>query len=74
MSPVSDIVTSAGLGFHQYADDTQIHFALNPATVIQDLDVLRIVTGRLHYWFLRNGLMLNPDDRISTEITGRDNR
>ena len=61
VSPVSDIVTSAGLGFHQYADDTQIHFALNPATVIQDLDVLRIVTGRLHYWFLKNGLMLNPD-------------
>jgi exonuclease III len=61
VSPVGDIVTSAGLGFHQYADDTQIYFAMKPATVSQQLDVLSTTTERLRYWFLSNGLMLNPD-------------
>ena len=58
---MSDIVTSAGFGFHQYADDTHIFFAMQPVTVNQQLDVLRTFTDRLRYWFLSNGLMFNPD-------------
>ena len=61
VSPVSEIVTSAGLGFHQYADDTQIYFAMRSASIQQDLEVLRVFTDRLRCWFLTNGLMLNPD-------------
>ena len=61
VSPVSDIVTSAGLSFHQYADDTQIYFAMRHATASQDIDTLRICIERLHCWFFNNGLMLNPD-------------
>ena len=61
VSPVGEIVTSAGLGFHQYADDTQIFFAMRSADIQQDLEVLRVCTDRLRYWFLTNGLMLNPD-------------
>jgi hypothetical protein len=43
ISPESDIVTSAGFGFHQYTDDTQIYFV----AINQDLDALRIRTERL---------------------------
>ena len=60
VSPVSDIVTSAGFGFHHYADDTQIYFAMQPVTISQQLDLLRTITD-IRYWFLCNGLMLNSD-------------
>jgi len=61
VSPVGEIVTRAGLGFHQYADDTQIFFAMRSADIQQDLEVLRVCTDHLRCWFLTNGLMLNPD-------------
>jgi hypothetical protein len=52
VSPVSDIVTSAGLGFHQF---------MRSANVSEDLEALRICTNRLRYWLLSNGLLLNLD-------------
>jgi Reverse transcriptase (RNA-dependent DNA polymerase) len=52
MSPVSDIVTSEGFRFHQYADDTQMYFAMQLAIFSQQLDILHTITERLRYWFL----------------------
>ena len=71
---VSDIVTSAGLGFYQYADDTQIYFAMRHATASQDIDTLRICTERLRCWFLNNGLMLNPDKSEALLVGTRQQR
>ena len=56
VSPFSNIITSAGLGFHQYADDTQIYFAMRHATICQDIDTLRTCTERLCCLFLNNAV------------------
>src|SRR5208282_2736316 len=74
VSPVSDIVTSAGLGSHQYADDTQLYFAMRHATASHDIDTLRICTERLRCWFLNNGLMLNPDKSEALLVGTRQQR
>ena len=61
VSSAGDIVTSTGLSFHQYADDTQIYFCMKTATASQSLDALRTCTDRVRSWFLTNRLLLNPD-------------
>jgi len=57
--PVGDIIKSHSVQYHQYADDTQLHIAMRILNVT--LLTLSECTAHVKYWYLSNGLQLNPD-------------
>jgi hypothetical protein len=58
VSPIADVITSHGVQFHQYADDTQLYVAVKSESDLKKLEECTIaVTG----WFTQNGMLLNPD-------------
>jgi len=57
--PIINIVTAHRLRYQQYADDTQQYMALRPG-VGSTFDALSRCVDDLYYWFLQNGMMLNP--------------
>jgi len=61
MSPIANIVSSFGVSQQQYADDTQLFVFLSPANLDSQLTQLQSCLSSVRDWFLRNGLVLNPD-------------
>ena len=61
VSPVGNVISSHGVQYHQYADDTQLFYALKPSSIESDLKVLQACSLAVKHWFLENGLQLNPD-------------
>lgn len=61
VAPVGDIISAYGIQHHQYADDTQLFFALKAATIDTDLRLLESCSCAVKRWFLENDLMLNAD-------------
>ena len=60
-SPIANIVSSFGVSQQQYADDTQLFVFLSPANLDNQLTRLQSCLSSVRDWFLRNGLVLNPD-------------
>ena len=58
VSPIADVITSHGVQFHQYADDTQLYLAIKSDA---DLAKLEECTIAVRDWFTVNGMLLNPD-------------
>jgi hypothetical protein len=58
VSPIVDVITSHGVQFHQYADDTQLYIAIQSP---EDLARLEKCTSAVRDWFTENGMLLNPD-------------
>lgn len=58
VSPIADVITSCGVQFHQYADDTQLYVAVKSESDIKRLEECTIA---VRDWFTRNGMQLNPD-------------
>jgi len=60
VSPIGRLIQSCQVGYHAYADDTQLFTALK--TSVQD-NISRLVqcVETLQTWFWHNGLLLNPD-------------
>ena len=58
VSPIIDIITTHGVQFHQYADDTQLYIAIHSN---DDLVRLEKCTSAVKDWFTENGMLLNPD-------------
>jgi Reverse transcriptase (RNA-dependent DNA polymerase) len=63
-TPVGKLISSFGLSYHQYADDTQLHTALNMSAV-NGIPTLSACAR----WHLENGLLLNPS-KSEAIITG----
>jgi hypothetical protein len=59
-SPVGRLIESCNVGYHAYADDTQLFTALK-ASVGDGIGRLVHCAETLQTWFWQNGLLLNPD-------------
>jgi hypothetical protein len=59
-APIARAISSFGVRFHQYADDTQLYIGVSPASVAVTADVLDRCTSALQDWFSNNGMCLNP--------------
>ena len=58
VSPISRIMKSHGIRFHQYSDDTQLYTEIRSPVPSQMEDLSHCVSA-LTFWFLDNGLQLN---------------
>ena len=58
VSPIADVISSYGVQFHQYADDTQLYVAVKSESDIAKLEECSIA---VRDWFTQNGMLLNPD-------------
>ena len=60
VAPVGDIISAYGIQHHQYADDSQLFFALKAVTIDSDI-LLESCSQAVNRWFLENDLILNAD-------------
>ena len=60
MAPVTELIDSYDIGYHQFADDTQLLVTMSTANTTSALAVFSHCSA-VRLWFLRNGLMLNAD-------------
>ena len=58
VSPIAEVITSHGVQFHQYADDTQLYIAVKSESDIKKLEECSLAVKD---WFTQNGMLLNPD-------------
>ena len=58
VSPISRIMESHGIMYHQYADDTQLYTEVR-SLVPSEMEALAQCVSALTFWFLDNGLQLN---------------
>lgn len=58
ISPIANLITSHGVQFHQYADDTQLYVAVKSESDIVKLEECSLA---VRDWFAQNGMLLNPD-------------
>ena len=56
VSPIAEVITSHGIQFHQYTDDTQLYVAVKTESDIRKLEECTIA---IRDWFTRNGMLLN---------------
>ena len=71
VSPISDVIASFGVQFHQYADDTQLYTAVSAEDDDSCIRNLELCTKAVRDWFLQNGMLLNPDKSEVLLVAGR---
>ena len=60
ISPVGEVIRSCGLDHHQYADYSQLYYAVSTRYSVVDIKVIEAGTLAVQEWFLDNDLLLNP--------------
>ena len=65
VSPISHVISSFGVSFHQFADDTQLYIHMDRKSKTDSFDLLDKCSKTVLDWFTHNGLSLNP---AKTEI------
>jgi len=69
--PIADVITSFGVQFHQYADDTQLYTSVSTDSNDFGIRNLELCTKAVRDWFLQNGMLLNPDKSEVLLAAGR---
>ena len=60
-SPISNVILSLGVNFHQYADDTQIYAAVESSNSDAGIKLLENCCTAIRDWFAESGMLLNPE-------------
>ena len=60
VAAIGRLIHNLGIGYHQYADDTQLYSKLE-VPVTASLATFQQCVTALHACFSQNGLLLNPD-------------
>ena len=69
VAPIARVIAAFNVNHVQYADDTQLYIALG-ATDDVALTNIDSCFQAVQYWFVLNGLSLNPDKSEATDVIG----
>ena len=60
-APIADVIKRPGMGFHLYADDTQLHMSFNPVDALKSKSLIKRCIQDVQQWMVVNTLELNGD-------------
>jgi len=58
-APIADVIKGHGMGFHFYADDTQIYMSFNPSDALQSKSLIEECIQDVQLWMVANKPKLN---------------
>ena len=70
-APIAGVIKRRGMGFHFYADDTQIYMSFNPADALQSKSLIEECIQDVQLWMVANKLKLNGDKTELLVLTAR---
>ena len=70
-APIADVIKRHGMGFHFYADDTQLYMSFNPVDVLQSKSLIERCIQDVQQWMVVNKLKLNGDKTELLVLTAR---
>ena len=60
-APIADVIKHHGMGFHFYADDSQIYISFNLVDALQSKPLIERCIQDVQQWIVVNKLKLNGD-------------
>ena len=70
-APIADVIKRHGMGFHFYADDTQLYMSFKPVDVLQSKSLIERSIQDVQQWMVVNKLKLNGDKSELLVLTAR---
>jgi len=70
-APIADVIKRHGMGYHFYADDTQIYPSFNPLDAFQSKSLIEECIQDVQLWMVPNKLKLNGDKTELLVLTAR---